>query len=1222
MGNGASSANKAEKSEAGTAAPAAAATPAAAPVSPAPEPAKTPAAPAKAAEAEVPRPTTPKPSDTKPPPPPPKADAVSSASKSIGGPPPKTKKPSPEDDVLFDQWEKDGKLVVFKGVACTVPYSVSAVLEKADGTSVSKEDVQREVDKALTLAEKTFSHFVADSEVTAINKMSSHDAAVAVSKELASVLDMGDALFRMTRGIFDVGLLPLFRNLDGAAVKDVFLRQVSKDQHVEDPNWATGFEYMGKDGVKMIKKKVSHAALDVCGLAKGFTVDMITEALRSLGVTSCFVDWGGDVKVLGKHPAGRRWTVLVQEPPGTDLVKKEGAYIGSFELRCGEALATSGDYAKTCTSGELLCTPIVISKQKALVQVCESGVSSATIVSRSCMVADALATCCIASEAPAKVRELVTPFLVPFNGPVPVDCILDYLIYTREGPRVIRRPHWQRTTEDGDEKRFKTTKEVEPHVVVIGGGLAGLSAVIEAQKAGARVTIIEKEANLGGNSAKATSGINGWGTHTQFAQKVSDEGKFFERDTFKSALGGNAHPQLIQTLSEQSGTAVNWLIDELGVPLTVLSQLGGHSSKRTHRAPPLEDGTPVPIGYLIMKHAEAYVRSLERTEVKCDCSLLRLLSEDADDGGMFTTSEGRRKICGVEIKMKDSESSEEIKCDSVVLCTGGFAFDDKTGGLMQAHRPDLVGVATTCGAFSTGDGMKVASAAGANLVDMDKVQLHPTGFIDPKDPTAHTKYLGPEALRGSGGILLNQKGERFVDELQLRSVVSQAILSNCEPYVLPDGSKDRPFAYCILNAPAQRLFGPPQLRFYKDQQGLFEPAEDIPAVAQMIGCSEETVRSSLAAYAQACENSYCTTTGKSVFPCRVSAEDTGFLVARVTPVIHYCMGGVQINCAGEVQQAAGGSFSKKCTLRGLYAAGEVTGGVHGENRLGGNSLLDCVVFGRIAGQRAATGTQKESACLNPTEWKPVILRELRRTGPTTAVYRFNLDGVSQKTGVPLGHYIAIRGNLDGDQLTGYYSPVSRPDDHGQIDILARTDAKGGPITAFLTQLKPGGEAQMKAMDGPDLHYHQETKTLTYKGRTIRKISLLAGGTGLAPMIQLTRQYFRELGDRKINPKEEGLRLIYAAEEESDLAFSDHLDQVAKTNKEAFKMHMVLNKPPVGWTQGIGFVTPQVLKEHAWFPPADDHFVLICGPPIFEKIMCGNLAKLGFARDYYYSFAEA
>merc|ERR1719446_1069188 len=114
----------------------------------------------------------------------------------------------------------------------------------------------------------------------------------------------------------------------------------------------------------------------------------------------------------------------------------------------------------------------------------------------------------------------------------------------------------------------------------------------------------------------------------QLASKIHDAGKYFERDTFLSAKGGNANPQLIQTLSSQSGPAVNWLIDELGVPLTVLYQLGGHSAPRTHRAAPKADGTPVPVGYLIMQHAEDYVRKLERVSIRTGTAVSGFLVEE------------------------------------------------------------------------------------------------------------------------------------------------------------------------------------------------------------------------------------------------------------------------------------------------------------------------------------------------------------------------------------------------------------------------------------------------------------------------------------------------------------------------------------------------------------------------------------------------------------------
>ncbi|PWV02051.1 putative NADH-dependent fumarate reductase [Trypanosoma cruzi] len=175
---------------------------------------------------------------------------------------------------------------------------------------------------------------------------------------------------------------------------------------------------------------------------------------------------------------------------------------------------------------------------------------------------------------------------------------------------------------------------------------------------------------------------------------------------------------------------------------------------------------------------------------------------------------------------------------------------------------------------------------------MDKVQLHPTGLIDPKDPANPTKYLGPEALRGSGGVLLNKKGERFVNELDLRSVVSNAIIEQGDEYPDSGGSK---FAFCVLNDAAVRLFGVNSHGFYWKSLGLFVKADTVEKLAALIGCPVENVRNTLGDYEQLSkENRQCPKTRKVVYPCVVGPQGP-FYVAFVTPSIHYTMGGCLIS---------------------------------------------------------------------------------------------------------------------------------------------------------------------------------------------------------------------------------------------------------------------------------------------------------------------------------------
>lgn len=480
-----------------------------------------------------------------------------------------------------------------------------------------------------------------------------------------------------------------------------------------------------------------------------------------------------------------------------------------------------------------------------------------------------------------------------------------------------------------------------PHVVVVGGGLAGLSAAMEAAASGARVTLVEKTDRVGGNSAKATSGINAWGSTVQREQNVSDADALFAQDTMVSGRGGTAKNALVARLTARSASAISWLQSH-GVPLSVLSQLGGHSRKRAHRAPDKADGTPTPIGFTIMRQLEQHVRTSlsDRVTIVVSATVKRLTV--SDDG----------RVTGIAYTIGDGEEVV-LEASAVVLATGGFSNDHTPTSLLAEFAKDLQTTPTTNGPFATGDGVKMARAIGVSLIDMDKVQLHPTGFVSPKDPAARTKFLGPEALRGSGGVLLNGRGERFVDELGLRSVVSAAIRKQGDEYPGGDGIR---VAYCVLNDEAADLFGRGAFNFYWKKLGLFREAATVEDVAAIVGASAETVRATLTAYgAVSASKERCPLTGKHVYPS-VLGTTGPFYVAVITPSIHYTMGGCEMTPFAELVSKATGA-----AVPGLYGAGEVTGGVHGGNRLGGNSLLECVVFGRTAGSRAVAATRAATA---------------------------------------------------------------------------------------------------------------------------------------------------------------------------------------------------------------------------------------------------------------------
>lgn len=272
----------------------------------------------------------------------------------------------------------------------------------------------------------------------------------------------------------------------------------------------------------------------------------------------------------------------------------------------------------------------------------------------------------------------------------------------------------------------------------------------------------------------------------------------------------------------------------------------------------------------------------------------------------------------------------------VVLATGGYAADFGDTSLLQKHRPDTVGLATTNGSHATGDGQKMVMAIGGNGIDMDKVQVHPTGLVDPKDPGSKWKFLAAEALRGEGGILLNSDGERFCDDLGHRDYVSGMMWKEKDKGKFP--------IRLVLNSKASKVLDF-HTRHYSGR-GLMKKMTG-KELAKEIGCSPEHLQKSFQTYNSIAEGKQKDPWGKRFFHNMPFDINDDFHVALMEPVLHFTMGGIEINDRAQVLN------SEKKPFDGLYACGELAGGVHGANRLGGSSLLGCVVYGRVAGDSAS-----------------------------------------------------------------------------------------------------------------------------------------------------------------------------------------------------------------------------------------------------------------------------
>ncbi|KKK25831.1 hypothetical protein ARAM_000499 [Aspergillus rambellii] len=458
-----------------------------------------------------------------------------------------------------------------------------------------------------------------------------------------------------------------------------------------------------------------------------------------------------------------------------------------------------------------------------------------------------------------------------------------------------------------------------PRVIVVGGGLSGLSAAHTVYLNGGSVLVLDKQAFFGGNSTKATSGINGALTRTQVDLGIADSVKQFYDDTLKSARD-KARPDLIKVLTYKSAAAVEWLQDVFNLDLTLVSRLGGHSQPRTHRGHDAKF-PGMAITYALMQRLE------ELAEAEPD--RVQIIKK----ARVTAVNKSGNSVTGVTYEADGKTQSAD---GVVVLATGGYAADFSETSLLKQHRPDTFGLSSTNGTHATGDGQKMLMAIGANGIDMDKVQVHPTGLVDPKDPTAKFKFLAAEALRGEGGLLLNSDGERFSDELGHRDYVSGQMWKEKEKNKWP--------IRLVLNSKASNVLDF-HTRHYSGR-GLMKKMTG-KELAKEIGCGEAALKKTFDDYNAIAEGQKKDPWGKRFFHNLPLSIDDDFHVALMEPVLHFTMGGIEINEHSQVLN------HDKQPFEGLFACGELAGGVHGANRLGGSSLLGCVVYGRVAGDSAS-----------------------------------------------------------------------------------------------------------------------------------------------------------------------------------------------------------------------------------------------------------------------------
>ena len=503
-------------------------------------------------------------------------------------------------------------------------------------------------------------------------------------------------------------------------------------------------------------------------------------------------------------------------------------------------------------------------------------------------------------------------------------------------------------------KNTSTTKakdiEETVDVVVVGAGGAGMTAAITATDAGKKVIVVESQPIAGGNSVRSTGGMNAaktpyqdknefkeaagvektlataaekfadnatitalaatvksqWDAYQANPQGYFDSVELMELDTMIGGKGKN-NPELVKALAENSADAIEWLAS-IGAEVKNVGAFGGASVKRIHR-PVNADGKVTAVGAYIVPILEKNLQD-RNVQFLFDTTANEIIMKDGKAVGIKGTGKDGHKVT--------------INAKSVVIATGGFGANAE---MVEKYKPELKGFATTNAEGAQGQGIDMATAVGAATVDMDQIQIHPTVHIE-EDGNAH---LITEGLRGDGAILVNAEGKRFYDEVSTRDKVSAAIIEQTDKS-----------AWLVVD---QAMVDKSAVIAGYIKSGYTVTGATYEELAKAMGVDEATFTSTMNTWNQAVEAKSDAEFGRTSFANPLTTAP--YYAIKITPAVHHTMGGIVINPKAEVLNEKGEAIS------GLYAAGEVTGGVHGANRLGGNAVADFVVFGRISGQSAA-----------------------------------------------------------------------------------------------------------------------------------------------------------------------------------------------------------------------------------------------------------------------------
>ena len=459
----------------------------------------------------------------------------------------------------------------------------------------------------------------------------------------------------------------------------------------------------------------------------------------------------------------------------------------------------------------------------------------------------------------------------------------------------------------------------EVDVVVLGSGFAGLAAAYEAKKAGASVVVLEKMRVPGGNSIINGGVVAAAGSPKQAAEGIKDSPDLLYEDMLKAGLRLN-HPELARMVAEQSAPIVQWTIDELGVEyMEKVTHLGGHSVPRSYC-------THNRSGSAIVQKQLAKLGELG-VKVRTGTFLTGLVKDETG------------RVAGVLVKAgykfpdENSGKPAAIRAKkAVVLATGGFCRDL---AFRTIQDPTLIeSVDSTNHPGATAEGLLQALAIGATPVQVSWIQLGPWASPDEKG-------FGIAPHFAAGGVFIDgmmvdpKTGKRFINELADRKIRADAILKTGHP------------AIGLVDAVVGESAGLKGITEANLKAGTVKKFDSLEALAEGYGIPFKEFKEEVDRYNSFVKEGKDGDFGRYIHPGTTPMEKPPFYAVRLWPKVHHTMGGLQINSKAQVMDLGGGP------IPGLYAAGEVAGGVHGAVRLGSCATADCLIFGRIAGVNAA-----------------------------------------------------------------------------------------------------------------------------------------------------------------------------------------------------------------------------------------------------------------------------